>query len=118
MNRPIIRDAVIVQSSSNVCKGANSAPRASKRRPLTMAPFAPRPALAPTPLRSQPRNYLRRRFTQLSGDLEAGRHRAAAFRELSHDLLVQPDVHFRRAVERARIAEQVMAKLAEGGGTV
>ena len=36
---------------------------------------------------------------------EAVRHLAAALGELGHHLLVQPHVHFRRAVERAGIAE-------------
>ena len=37
--------------------------------------------------------------------LETVRHLAAALGKLDHDLLVQPDVHFCRAIESAGIAE-------------
>jgi hypothetical protein len=37
--------------------------------------------------------------------LETVRYFAAGLGELYHDLLVQPDVHFRRAIERASVAE-------------
>src|SRR5215467_14347610 len=37
--------------------------------------------------------------------LETVRHLAAALGKLCHDLLVQPYVHFRRAIDRARVAE-------------
>src|SRR5262249_58238155 len=37
--------------------------------------------------------------------LETVRHLAAALGKLCHDFLVQPDVHFRRAIERAGVAE-------------
>jgi len=37
--------------------------------------------------------------------LETIRHLATGLGELCHDLLVQPDVHFRRAIESACVAE-------------
>src|SRR5262245_2937092 len=40
-----------------------------------------------------------------AGSLETVGHLAAALGKLCHDLLVQPDVHFRRAIERACVAE-------------
>src|SRR5262245_48592254 len=44
--------------------------------------------------------------------LQAVRHLAAALGELGHHLLVQPDVHFRRAVERALVAQLLRQLLA------
>jgi hypothetical protein len=37
--------------------------------------------------------------------LKAHRHHPAGLGKLRHDLLVQPDVHFRRAIESASVAE-------------
>src|SRR5262249_18531090 len=44
--------------------------------------------------------------------LETVRHLAAALGKLCHDLLVQPDVHFRRAIESAGVAEFLRQLLA------
>src|SRR6516165_6390717 len=44
--------------------------------------------------------------------LETVRHLAAALGKLCHDLLVQPDIHFRRAIESAGVAEFLRQLLA------
>src|SRR3954453_17473992 len=46
--------------------------------------------------------------------LETVRHLAAAFSKLRHDLLVQPDIHVRRAIESAGVAE-FLGQLFAGG---
>src|SRR3954471_8020864 len=48
--------------------------------------------------------------------LETVRHLAAAFSKLRHDLLVQPDIHVRRAIESAGITE-FLGQLFAGGKT-
>jgi hypothetical protein len=48
--------------------------------------------------------------------LKADRHHPAGLGKLRHDLLVQPDVHFRRAIESASVAE-LLRQLFAGGGT-
>src|SRR5262249_9647112 len=55
---------------------------------------------------------LMRSVSSRSSVLETVRNLAAAFGELGHDLLVQPDVHFRRAVERALVAKLLRQLLA------
>ena len=49
---------------------------------------------------------------QRLGVLETDRHHAAALGKLRHDLLVQPDVHFRRAIESSSVAELLRQLLA------
>jgi len=48
--------------------------------------------------------------------LETVGHLAAAFSKLRHDLLVQPDIHVRRAIESAGVAE-FLGQLFAGGKT-
>src|SRR6266436_5864654 len=53
-----------------------------------------------------------------SGVLETVRHDAAAFSELCHHLLVEPDVHFRRAIELTLVTELLSKLLASAEATV
>jgi hypothetical protein len=50
--------------------------------------------------------------------LETVRHNTAALGKLRHDLLVQPDVHFRRTIELTFVAELLCELLAGGQAAV
>jgi|SRR6516225_2275001 len=67
----------------------------------------------PLPTRSAPAQPRRPRFQSC---LKTVRHLATALSELGHDLLVQPDVHFRRAIEGAGIAELLRQLLSGAKG--
>ena len=49
---------------------------------------------------------------------ETVRHLAAALGELCHDLLLQPDIHRRRAIESAGVAELLRQLLARAEAAV
>src|SRR4051812_37949870 len=60
------------------------------------------------------KDHSRTRSDRLScmSALEALRHLAAALGKLFHDLLVEPDIHFGRHIERAFVAELLCQFLA------
>jgi hypothetical protein len=51
--------------------------------------------IAPVPIEMRSEAATCKEIQRQSGDLKTGRHGAAAFGQLCHDLLVEPNIHFR-----------------------
>src|SRR5262249_9938706 len=103
------------------------APKESNRKPPTRAPIIPSAMLSQKPWPSALtillpiKPAIRPKYNPADNGhvpppfelcLETIRHLSAALGKLCHDLLMQPDVHFRRAIKSASVAEFLRQLLA------